>query len=81
MLTSWVKTFAKRSILLSIMLAVDCAICALETRLKVSFSLLEIEMMSFDIFPKRTSMIESVKMSNRQVLRVKMIIIFFQKLS
>jgi hypothetical protein len=49
--------------------------------LNVSFSVLEIEIMSFDILPKRTSIIESVKMSKRHVLSVKMMIIFFQKLS
>lgn len=38
-------------------------------------------MISFDILPKSTSMMASVSMSNRQVLSVKMMIIFFQKLS
>ena len=38
-------------------------------------------MMSFEILPNKTSIIESVSMRSRHVLSVKIMMIFFQKLS
>ena len=37
--------------------------------------------MSFEILPNKTSIIESVSMRSRHVLSVKIMMIFFQKLS